>query len=191
MSRQPIRQYNIKEYFELEKHSSIRYEYSYGQIFAMVGASQNHNRIANAVNTRFYMQLLNGSCESFMADTRVRVNENLYYYPDVVIACSASFQSIEGVDNLINPVLIAEVLSKSTARFDQDAKFRDYQQIESLRYYLLLSQYEVSVTLFAKSDTSNWTSQSYTTLDDVIDFPLLNASLLVRDIYFKVNFEPS
>lgn len=189
MSTNPVKKYSLKEYFEIEKNSDIRYEYSYGQIFAMVGSSRNHNRIANAINARLYMQFLNGTCESFMTDTRTRVNDDLYYYPDVVVACSPQFQRIDGVDNLVNPILIVEVLSRSTARFDQDAKFRDYQHIESFRYYLLVSQYEVNATLFTKGDDNVWTSQVYTELNDAIDFPLINCGLLMRDIYFRVEFQ--
>lgn len=186
MSTRPVHRYSVKEYLEVEKSSPLRHEYSYGQIFAMVGSSRNHSRIASAINTRLYMQLLNGTCESFMADTRTRVNDNLYYYPDVVVACSSHFQVIEGVDNLTNPVFITEVLSRSTARFDQDAKFRDYQQIESLRYYLLVSQYQVNAVLFSKDEANNWSSLIYTALDDIIELALINCRLLMSDIYFKV-----
>lgn len=189
MSSNAVKKYSLKEYFEIEKNSDIRYEYSYGQIFAMVGCSRNHSRIAGAIYTSLYTQLLNGTCESFMTDTRIRVNDNLYYYPDVVVACSPRFQRINGVDNLLNPIVIVEVLSRSTARFDQDAKFRDYQQIESFRYYLLVSQYEVNATLFMREENNNWTSQVYTDLNDVIDFALINCRLLMRDIYFRVEFE--
>lgn len=188
MSTNPVKKYSLKEYFEIEKTSDIRYEYSYGQIFAMVGASRNHNRVANAINARLYMQLLNSTCEAFMADTRTRVNDDLYYYPDVVIACNAQFQNIEGVDSLVNPILIVEVLSRSTSRFDRDAKFRDYQQIDSLRYYLLVSQYEVNCTLFTKGDDNIWTSLIHTGLSDVVTLPLINCSLLMNDIYFRVRF---
>lgn len=135
-----------------------------------------------------YTQLLSSSCESFMTDTRIRVNDDLYYYPDVAVACTAEFQRI---DNLLNPILIVEVLSNSTARFDQDAKFRDYQQIQSFRYYLLVSQYEVNATLLIRDESNNWTIQVYTDLNDVIDFAPINCRLLMRDIYFRVEFEPS
>ena len=189
MSTNPVKKYSVNEYFEIEKNSNIRYEYSYGQIFAMVGSSRNHSRMAGAVHSRLYMQCLNGTCESFIADTRTRVNDSLYYYPDVVVACSPSFQRINGVDNLLNPILIVEVLSNSTARFDQDAKFRDYQQIESFRYYLLVSQHEVNATLFIRDESNNWISQVYTELNDVIDFALINCRLLMRDVYFRVEFE--
>lgn len=189
MSTNPVKKYSVNEYFEIEKNSDIRYEYSYGQIFAMVGSSRNHSRIAGAIYNSLYTQLSNSTCESFIGDTRARVNDNLYYYPDVVVACSPHFQRINGVDNLLNPILIVEVLSNSTARFDQDAKFRDYQQIESFRYYLLVSQYEVNATLFTKDENNNWTSQVYTALNDVIDFTPINCRLLMRDIYFRVEFE--
>ncbi len=188
MSTNRIKKYTLKEYFEIEKTSDIRHEFVYGEIFAMVGASRSHNRIASAINTRLYMQFLNTTCESFMSETRTRVNNDLYYYPDIVVACNPEFEVIEGVDNLINPVLIVEVLSRSTARFDRDTKFREYQQIGSLRYYLLVSQNEVDTTLFTRQD-NNWTNQNYNNLADAIELPTINARLNIRDIYLRVQFQ--
>ncbi|KAF0248867.1 MAG: hypothetical protein FD167_1731 [bacterium] len=189
MSTNPKRRYSVKEYFEIEKNSDIKHEYIYGEIFAMVGASRNHNRIANAINTSLYMQFLNTTCESFISDTRARVNDDLYYYPDVVVACSPEFQVIEGIDNLINPILIVEVLSRSTARFDREAKFREYQQIQSLGYYLLISQNEVNATLFTRQDNNSWTPQNYNNLTDFIELPTINSRLSMRDIYLRVQFQ--
>ncbi|MBK7994965.1 MAG: Uma2 family endonuclease [Blastocatellia bacterium] len=189
MSTNPIKKYTLKEYFEIEKNSNIKHEYVYGEIFSMVGASPNHGRIISAITSSLYPQLINTTCEVFTENMRTRTHNQIYRYPDFLITCNPRFININGLQSLINPTLIGEVLSDSTESFDQDAKFREYQQIESLRYYLLISQNEISSTLFTKND-NNWTSQTFTNLNDVIELPVINCRLNINDIYLRVQFQP-
>ncbi|KAF0220955.1 MAG: hypothetical protein FD167_5050 [bacterium] len=188
MSSNPIKRYSVKEYFEIEKASDIKHEFVYGEIFAMVGASRNHIRITTNLTRRLEDQFDSSTCETLGSDTRIRTNDHLYRYADVSVACNAQFEVFEGLDSLINPILIAEILSRSTARFDRDTKFREYQQIESFRYYLLVAQNEVLATLFTRQENNIWTSQNFTSLDDVINLPAINCKLIMRDIYLRVRF---
>ncbi len=188
MSTNPKRHYSVKEYFEIEKNSDIKHEYIYGEIFAMVGASRNHIRITTNLTTKLQNQFHSSTCETLGSDTRIRTNAHLYRYADVSVACNAEFEIFEGLDSLINPILIAEILSRSTARFDRDTKFREYQQIESFRYYLLVAQNEVLATLFTRQENNMWTSQNFSNLDDVIELPVINSRLNVRDVYLRVQF---
>jgi len=189
MARNPKKFYSIEEYFEIEKNSDIKHEYVFGEIFAMSGATANHNRIANAINIQLEQQLLSTSCESFISDMRTRTHQQIYKYPDVVVACNPRFIAIKGLESLTNPILMVEVLSRSTANFDQEGKFREYQQIETLNYYLLVAQNEVLATLFIKESINTWTSQSFTSLDDIINLPLINCNLSMRRIYLRVQFD--
>lgn len=140
MSSLPIKRYSLGEYFEIEKKTDHRHEYVFGEIFLMSGGSPNHNRIAGAIYANLYPQVINTSCEVFVENMRTRTHNQIYRYPDVVVACTPRFINISGVQSLTNPILIVEVLSDSTEGFDLDRKFQEYQQIESLRYYLLVSQ---------------------------------------------------
>ncbi|MFY9225892.1 MAG: Uma2 family endonuclease [Blastocatellia bacterium] len=189
MSTNPIKYYSLKEYFEIEKISDIKHEYVYGEIFSMVGASKNHLRIATNITRRLENQFDFTTCETLGSDTRVKINDNLYRYPDVSVACNAQFEVMEGLDTLINPILIIEILSKSTARYDRDTKFREYQQINTLRYYLLISQNEFLTVLFTKQPNNTWTSETFSNLEDVIDFPIINCRLVTHQIYSRINFE--
>jgi Uma2 family endonuclease len=188
MARNPKRFYSIEEYFEIEKSSDIKHEYVQGEIFAMSGASPNHNRIAGAVYAQLDQQLLDSTCESFINDLRTRTLNRIYRYPDVVVACNPRFEVIDGLESLTNPSLIVEVLSQTTANFDQEGKFREYQQIESLQYYLLLAQNEVLATLFTSQQDNNWNIQSFNNLSDVIDLPLINCSISMQRTYLRVRF---
>ena len=188
MARNPRKFYSIEEYFEIEKNSDIKHEYVFGEIFAMAGASPNHNRIAGSIHTQLDQQLVEGTCEPFINDLRTRTHNQIYKYPDVVVACDPRFISINGLESLINPILLVKVLPHSTANFDQEGKFREYQQIESLRYYLLIAQDEIFATLLTREENDAWTSQTFTNLDDVIDLPLINCRLSMKRIYLRVRF---
>jgi Uma2 family endonuclease len=189
MASNPKKLYSLQEYFEIEKNSPIKHEYVYGEIFAMVGASLNHNRIAGAIYLQLEQQLVDSTCEALINDMRTRTHNQIYKYPDVVVACDPRCEIFNGVENLTNPLLIVEVLSRSTASFDQEGKFREYQQIESLRYYLLVAQNEVLATLLIRQENNTWTSQSFTSLNDVIDLPLINCRLSMQRTYLRVRFE--
>ena len=139
MSTNPITHYSLKEYFEIEKASDIKHEYVYGEIFAMSGASARHNSIAGNIYSEIQQHFKRNSiltCKAYISEMRTKINNQLYRYPDVVVGCNIRLEIMEGLETLTNPVLIVEVLSRSTAKFDQEAKFREYQQIESLQYYL-------------------------------------------------------
>ncbi|MBI4852663.1 MAG: Uma2 family endonuclease [Acidobacteria bacterium] len=187
MSVLPIKKYTLKEYFQIEKSSNIKHDYVYGEIFSMVGASRNHLRLTTNITTELQNQIRSSTCETFGSDARIKTSDYSYRYSDVVVACNAQFETFEGLDSLINPVLIVEVLSKSTARFDRDTKFREYQQVESLRYYLLISQTEVGAMLFIRNG-DNWTSQNYNNLSSVIELPAINSRLIISEIYLRVEF---
>src|SRR5262245_38540241 len=126
--------FTVEEYFALERTSKTRYEYFDGRIVAMSGTSANHNRITADVTTLLNVKLRDRSCEIFAADQRVKVSDSPYLYPDVVAVCGTSkFEKIGGVEALINPVLIIEVLSPTTIVRDEGIKFEQYRSIESLK----------------------------------------------------------
>lgn len=189
MSTNPKKIYSIEEYFEIEKASDTKHEYVFGEIFAMSGASPNHNRISGAIYLQLEAQLINTTCEAFVNDLRTRTHQQIYKYPDVVVACEPRFNIIRGLESLTNPILIAEVLSRSTENFDREGKFQEYQQIDSLRYYLLIAQNEIFATLLTKEDAGNWTSQNFSHLDDIIVLSIIDARLSMRRTYLRVKFD--
>lgn len=188
MASNPKKRYSVREYFEIEKTSPIKHEFVYGEIFAMGGASERHNTIAFNIGGELHQQLKGSTCRGYTSDMRTRINDQLYYYPDVVVACDIRLEVMDNLETLVNPILVAEVLSRSTAKYDRDVKLREYQQIGSLRYYLMVAQNQVNVTLFSKLDDSIWINTTYSSLDDVIDLPFINFRLLVIDIYLNVSF---
>jgi len=174
------------EYLEMERNSEIRHEYYDGEIFAMAGGTPNHNRIvlnlANLLNAGFAGR----DCEAFVNDIRVQLDKDRHYaYPDVFAVCGEPEFADNRQDTIINPILIAEVLSDSTETYDRGLKFKAYQNITSLKNYLLIRQDSVNVEYFFK-EKDLWQSQEYRKTDDVIFLKSLGLSISVTEIYKRV-----
>jgi len=156
----PQRHYSIDEYFAVEAMSALRHEFFDGEIFAMAGGSQNHNEIA--INLRNAMSSLARShgCRSFVSDVRLRTPGGLYTYPDSMVVRGKAELTNDRLETLTNPVVLAKVLSTSTRDYDRGQKFDLYRSIPSLRDYLLVDQFTVSIE-HRWLDGSIWSSASH------------------------------
>ncbi len=176
--------YNIEAYLALEKTSEIRYEYHQGKVLAMAGATLTHNEITGNIYIKLRGGLSGKGCRTFMENVKLEVVKNSFYaYPDVMVTCDA--RDLD--DNLIQrfPILITEVLSKSTQSIDKITKLRKYQQIPTLRYYLLVDQYEHRVELYTYQNPQKniWIYQDFNDLEAELDFPELHLKLKLSEIY--------
>src|SRR5690349_21083307 len=129
-----------EEYLERERKAEFRSEYrGHGIVVAMAGASRWHNQITFSISGQLYNQLRGGHCRAYTNDMKVRLPGTLrYVYPDVVAACGDQEFQDEREDILTNPTLIIETLSDSTEAYDRGEKWERYQQIPTLREYVLV-----------------------------------------------------
>jgi Uma2 family endonuclease len=135
----PVR-YSYDEYLALERVSNIKHEYLAGQILAMAGGTPDHAAIANNVGTLLNVQLRGRRCRVYTSDLRVRVElADFATYPDVTVVCEREERDPADPNALVNPVVIVEVLSKSTEDYDRGEKFEHYPRIPSLKEYVLVS----------------------------------------------------
>ncbi|HZS07300.1 MAG TPA: Uma2 family endonuclease [Blastocatellia bacterium] len=120
MTALPERRYTIEEYIELDKNSEERYEYFNGEVFAMSGGSPDHARITGNVCSAIQQRLRGRNCEAFNSEMRIKVPAALpFRYPDAsVVRGEPIFEEIQGQQMLVNPILIVEALSPSTAAYD-------------------------------------------------------------------------
>lgn len=187
MSRQAKPFITPAEYLALERQAEYKSEYYDGEIFAMTGASRKHNLIALNIGAELRDQLKGRQCETYANDMRVNVPATgLYTYPDVVVVCGTAQFEDEHLDTLLNPVLIVEVLSKSTARYDRSGKFSDYRSISSFAEYLLVAQDECRVEHYARQPDGRWLLTEHRALADVIQLNSIQCSLPLKEIYDKV-----
>ena len=122
-------QISVEEYLEGEKNSPVRREYFYGEVYAMAGATDNHNRIVVEMATLLNMHLRGSRCEPFVGDIKVRVNPNVYYYPDILVSCE---ENPEDAHFRNEAILIVEVTSDSTREIDRREKRAAYLQMPSV-----------------------------------------------------------
>jgi Uma2 family endonuclease len=181
---------SVEEYLEGEKVSEIRHEYVAGQVYAMAGATEAHNRIC--VNLSFHLRAATRGkdCGLFMSDMKVAAPVgSAYYYPDIVLSC-------EGYDAGATvksaPCLIAEVLSRKTESIDRREKRLAYCRLPSMRYYLIVAQHRPLVDLYWREPPSGagagWRHRRLTQADDaiLIHCPPVSCEPRLADLYEDV-----
>src|SRR5947209_10044252 len=130
-----------EEYLEVERKSDTKSEYYDGVVYAMTGARVNHIRIVTNLTRELSNQLLTRRCDVLSNEMKVRLQDSRkFFYPDVTVVCGKPLFHDEREDIILNPLLVIEVLSKSTEAFDRGAKFQAYQTLDSLKEFLLVAQ---------------------------------------------------
>lgn len=176
-----------EDYLALERQSEFRSEYFDGEIHAMTGASLKHNVITLNTASELRAQLRATACQTMANDMRVKVpSRNLYTYPDVVVVCGEPELEDEHLDTLLNPTLLVEVLSKSTADYDRTVKFGHYRTLESLVEYLLIAQDEYKVEQYTRQPDGRWLLTDIRGLDGAVELASIGCTLPLGVIYERV-----
>jgi phenylacetic acid degradation protein/carnitine operon protein CaiE len=178
------RHFSLKDYLDVEKHSGLRHEFYQGTIFAMAGASQEHNRIVFNMTRSLILQMQGNSCDIFGSDQRVHIPSNsLYTYPDLTIVCDPPIMSGEEGMSMTNPSVIIEVLSPTTKDYDRTTKFRLYRDIPTFQEYILIDSRSVLVEHHYKDVNGQWICQTSDQFTDSLAVKTVDVSVLLSDIY--------
>ena len=182
--------YSPDEYRELEETAEFRNEYRDGEIVQMSGGSINHSRIIRNLS-RVLGNLLEGQpYELFHNDLRLWIPRyRRGTYPDVMVIEGEPIFTEGRSDELLNPVLIVEVLSKSTKNFDWEDKFRLYRSIPEFREYVLVNQSEFLVAQYIKTESNEWLFREYEGESAIVSFASVEVQMSMLDIYELVVFE--
>ena len=182
--------YTREEYLALEEQAEYKSEYYDGEIFAMAGSSRNHSVICLNLNWGIREAIANKDCVGFDSNMKLDIpRAKQFYYPDLMVGCG-NVEFLENRSDIItNPVLIIEILSPSTESFDRGKKFAYYQTVPSIREYVLVSQAEPMVEAFYKQDEKVWQYTAAKGLEETIIFQTLQAELMLKYIYQKVEWE--
>lgn len=153
--------YTYAEYLALERRTDARYEFFDGEVFLMAGGTPRHAKVISNVNVAVGAALGDQPCQAYSADLKIRIPATgLSTYPDLVI-CGPLERHPEDRNAATNPTLIVEVLSESTEVWDRTRKFFHYQQIPTLRHYLLVSHDDVRVEHYERAEAGAWTYRVY------------------------------
>ena len=190
MAAEPNRLLTPAEYLARERAGELKHEYVAGEVYAMVGASREHNLIQTSVQASFYNQLASRQCEVYPSDMRVKIAAlGIYTYPDVTVVCGRPELEDSTFDTLLNPTVIVEIASPSTQGYDRGLKFQRYRLIPAFREYLLIAQDSRRVEHAIRQPDNSWSLAAYTGADDVITLPAVGCTLALADVYRKVAFD--
>jgi Uma2 family endonuclease len=182
--------YSPDEYRELEETAEFRNEYRDGEIVQMTGGSINHSQIIGNIYAFLKSALRGKNARPFMSDLRLWIPRyRRGTYPDVMVV-EGELVCTEGrKDEILNPVLIVEVLSKSTKDFDREDKFRFYRSIPEFREYVLVNQSEFLVAQYIKTESNEWLFREYEGESAIVSFASVEVQMSTIDIYDLVVFE--
>ena len=172
----------IQDYLEGELHSKIKQEYIDGQVYAMAGASTNHNRIVANILSALHAKLRKTPCEPLASNMKVQVSDD-FYYPDVLVVCNHQGNDFGVTDA---PILIVEVLSKATRKIDKTQKRQAYQSLASLQECVVIEQDFVDVKICRRKN--HWQSEHYF-IGDELHLETIDCRIPVEMIYERVENE--
>ncbi|MDA1053500.1 MAG: Uma2 family endonuclease [Planctomycetota bacterium] len=180
---------SVHDYLAGERDAKRRHEYVEGVVYAMVGATNAHNRIATNGTGVLHSQLHGKRCQVFNSDTKIRVHTatgTRFYYPDLSVVCEHNPQTDTFQDS---PVVVVEVISKSTRRADEFEKREAYLSIDTLCVYILVEQAVAAAVVYRRLD-SGFARETYVGSDAIIPLPEIECELTLADLYANVDFPP-
>ncbi len=173
-----------EEYLITEREAEFKSEYYQGEVFAMSGAGNNHNIITTNLTGQLYINFRKKNCQVYSNDMRLHIPVNgVYTYPDVMGVCGEKQFLDDKKDTLLNPFLIVEVLSPSTADYDRGTKFMLYRSIPSLQHYLLVDSRSYLVEKFSKNPNGTWVLTEIKDINAILTFSNLDLELALADMY--------
>lgn len=187
--RQPL---TGEEYLAYERTAPFKTEFIKGELYAMAGGSVPHNTATGNLFAAIHTRLRGRGCRVFSSDMKVHVPaDDSYVYPDLTALCGSPLLHDQHRDVLLNPSVVAEVLSPSTELYDRNVKFDRYRQLASLRELLLVAQHRMRVELWTRPDAGavwipspNFLEQP----DDLLVLPSIGCDIPLSEIYENVEF---
>jgi Uma2 family endonuclease len=178
-----------EEYLAFERASDEKHEYLDGHVYAMAGASMNHGWVVGDTFGSLREQMRGGPCRAITNDLRVKVSATgMNTYPDIVIICGEPQLTDDHLDTVLNPTVLIEVLSPSTERHDRSVKLVNYQEIESLKEYVLIAQDTPRIDHFRRQEDGSWRYTTTIGLDSVVELPSIGCRLALAEVYQNVSF---
>jgi Uma2 family endonuclease len=190
--REPIvaygkKKFTIEEYLEYENASRDKHEYYRGEIFAMAGASARHNVLFSNLITELGIRLKGKKCRPYGSDMRTHIPKNsLFTYPDISIVCGEIINSEWDKDSNTQPVVIIELLSRSTSNYDRGEKFNLYRDIENLKEYILADSESIHIEANRLNEKNQWELEEYKSLEDSLAIRAIDISIPLTEIYERM-----
>ncbi len=180
----PRHSYTLRDYLDVEEVSVVRHEFINGEIVAMAGGTPEHAALSSAIPALLGRQLSGRPCRTYSADLRIRVQATgLATYADASVVCDPVLRDPSSPTHVLNPKVVFEVLSPGTEFYDRGEKREQYQRIDTLCEYVLLSQDAPRVELWSRVSTSDAWSYAVYGPGDVLDLRSIGCRLDLNELY--------
>jgi Uma2 family endonuclease len=181
--------YTPEEYLELEAKADDKNEFRDGEIIPVTGGTTNHNKLALNLATSLNVALDDLEYEVYIGDVKLWIPRyRQFTYPDIMVIEGEPVYYSTNTTTVTNPLLIAEVLSKSTKDYDQGDKFLYYRSIPEFKEYILIDQTQYYVMQYVKTPENQWILTEYETENAQLHLSTINLKLSLKQLYKKVNF---
>ncbi len=186
------RYYTPEEYLELEEKAEYKSEYRDGEIVPMTGGTTNHNKIAGNFYAYLKFALRGKNYDVYIGDVRLWIPRyRQHTYPDVMVIQEQPVYTGSSTTTVMNPMLIAEVLSKSTKNYDQGDKFLYYRSIPEFKEYILIDQYQYHVMHYVKTAEGQWLFTEIEGESTILSLQTIDFQIPLNELYEQVNFAES
>ena len=183
------RYYTPEEYLALEEQAEFKSEYRDGEIVPMTGGTTNHNELAGSFYAYLKFFLKKKPYRVYMGDVKLWIpSYRQYTYPDIMVIQGEPVYMGKGKTTVMNPMLIVEVLSKSTQNYDRGDKFEYYRSIPEMKEYILIDQKRFYAMQYVKNDANQWVLSEYTGKESAIALNSLEFEITFSDLYEGVDF---
>lgn len=193
MKAQKSQIFTVEAYLKQEIATNTKHEFHDGKIYALAGGTVNHGKISGNIYNELRNQLKSkkSRCLPFNSDVKLHITATKsYVYPDAMVVCEEKNEGSEDELSVKNPILIIEVLSKSTSGYDRGDKFYLYRQIPTFKEYVLIEQDKHVVDVHYKNENSDlWRITRYNGLDAIVKLQSLNIEISMEDLYYSTEMK--
>jgi Uma2 family endonuclease len=185
---QPTTLLTPEEYLAAEREAETRSEYVDGVVYEITGAHISHLKVVTNLTVELVLQLRGRPFDVLPTAMKVRMPDSRkFFYPDISIVSGEPQFHDDRKDIILNPILVIEVLSKSTESFDRGLKFQAYQKVPSLREYLLVAQDKPFVEQFVRQEDGKWVYAAFDGREESLALPSVEGTLNLSAVYDKVD----
>ena len=168
---------DMAQFLAWEERQELRHEFDGINVVAMTGGTAAHASIIGNLNAALNVRLRGTTCRAYGSDMKIQLAGSIRY-PDAFVTCTPVAPDATFI---ADPVVIFEVLSKSTAGRDLGAKSAEYQSHPSIQRYVVLYQTHRAAQVFFRTG-QGWEFEPVDA-KGMLELPEIGIAVSLAEIY--------
>lgn len=189
ITTQAGKKYNFKDFTTINRRNNEKYEFASGKILQTAGSNRTHNIIVTNLTIAVGSRLKGAKTEIYVNNMLVRLNDERYSYPDIVIVSGKPSFNDEAEDILTNPTIIFEIFSNKTDFHEKNEKLECYLAMPSVREYISVKEDEMRVEHYTKQNAKQFIYKIYNDREDYAALDSVNCKVSLAEIYAHINLQ--